>query len=310
MNHRLIYDVGMHNGDDTAHYLELGYRVVAIEANPQLAEQARRRFEVDINANRLVLLNVGVADRAGVMTFWVNRKNSEWSSFDHASATKHSPDVEAIEAPVVPFSQVLDEYGVPHFLKIDIEGNDLLCLQALNANDLPRYVSVEAHTIDRLLELRRLGYDMFKCVNQIWQNAPERAFKGRIGHANGLSRYRAGRSESLRSMLRTLKHRSPHLPLVSNAYHAWRNGGPSPTPSWRDTLPKGRFPIGSSGPFGEDTYGPWQSFEEVAFDWLGLKLGRPECSSLTQPGWFDFHAKRLGLGKEAGHPSGCSDNGN
>ena len=36
MNPRLIYDVGMHNGDDTAYYLRRGFRVVAIEPNPAL----------------------------------------------------------------------------------------------------------------------------------------------------------------------------------------------------------------------------------------------------------------------------------
>jgi putative ABC transport system substrate-binding protein len=33
---QLIYDVGMNNGDDTAYYLRRGFRVLAIEANPDL----------------------------------------------------------------------------------------------------------------------------------------------------------------------------------------------------------------------------------------------------------------------------------
>ena len=37
----LIYDVGMNNGDDTAYYLSLGFRTVAIEADPELVEQAK-----------------------------------------------------------------------------------------------------------------------------------------------------------------------------------------------------------------------------------------------------------------------------
>ena len=37
----LIYDVGMHNGSDTAYYLHKGFRVLAIEANPVLAKQGR-----------------------------------------------------------------------------------------------------------------------------------------------------------------------------------------------------------------------------------------------------------------------------
>jgi len=45
---RLIYDVGMNNGDDSAYYLSLGFRVVAIEANPELVEQAKLRFAREI----------------------------------------------------------------------------------------------------------------------------------------------------------------------------------------------------------------------------------------------------------------------
>jgi hypothetical protein len=40
----LIYDIGMHNGDDTAYYLSRGFNVLAVEANPKLAATATERF--------------------------------------------------------------------------------------------------------------------------------------------------------------------------------------------------------------------------------------------------------------------------
>ena len=61
----LIYDVGMNNGDDTAYYLSLGFRTVAIEANPELVEQAKARFAREIASGRLIILNIGIADREG-----------------------------------------------------------------------------------------------------------------------------------------------------------------------------------------------------------------------------------------------------
>ena len=33
---KVIFDLGMHNGDDTAFYLSRGFNVVALEANPAL----------------------------------------------------------------------------------------------------------------------------------------------------------------------------------------------------------------------------------------------------------------------------------
>ncbi len=44
----LVYDVGMHRGEDTAFYLAKGYRVVGFEANPELVEACQRRFAAEI----------------------------------------------------------------------------------------------------------------------------------------------------------------------------------------------------------------------------------------------------------------------
>jgi hypothetical protein len=34
-----------------------------------------------------------------------------------------------------------------------------------------------------------------------------------------------------------------------------------------------QFPLGNSGPFGEDTEGPWRSFEQTAMTWLAYDMG-------------------------------------
>ena len=38
---RLIFDIGMYDGSDTRYYLNEGFRVLAIEANPVLVQRAR-----------------------------------------------------------------------------------------------------------------------------------------------------------------------------------------------------------------------------------------------------------------------------
>ena len=37
----LIYDVGLHRGEDTDFYLKMGFGVVAVEANPELIAQCK-----------------------------------------------------------------------------------------------------------------------------------------------------------------------------------------------------------------------------------------------------------------------------
>ena len=76
----LVYDVGMNNGDDTAHYLHKGYRVVAIEADPTLIDAARERFADAIRSGRLQLVNAGVGPRDEVADFWICDEKREWNS--------------------------------------------------------------------------------------------------------------------------------------------------------------------------------------------------------------------------------------
>jgi FkbM family methyltransferase len=72
VNESLIFDVGMHTGQDTDFYLKKGFDVVAVEANPALVEGARERFRDAIACGRLVIHEVAIADREGETDFYVN----------------------------------------------------------------------------------------------------------------------------------------------------------------------------------------------------------------------------------------------
>jgi len=51
---RLIFDIGMYDGSDTRYYLNEGFRVLAIEANPVLVQRARELlFQDEIKSGRL-----------------------------------------------------------------------------------------------------------------------------------------------------------------------------------------------------------------------------------------------------------------
>jgi FkbM family methyltransferase len=103
----LIYDVGMHDGCDTAFYLSKGFRVVAIEANPALVERARHRFAADIESGRVTILNVAVAPQAGPIEFWVNEKNEGWSSLQRRAASRQGTGCHPIKVEGRPFRDIL-----------------------------------------------------------------------------------------------------------------------------------------------------------------------------------------------------------
>ena len=193
MDSGLIYDIGLHKGEDSEFYLKKGFRVVAVEAVPELCEIARNRLREYVDSGQLTIVNMAIAERRGPVKFFVNQMLSVWGTSrpdwaQYLEMTKGAKSVE-IMVPGVPFKEVLHEFGVPYYLKIDLEGTDLLCLQGLSGtNNPPRYVSIESardswENLRKELSLfQALGYKRFKIVQQLdisEQVCPSPAREGR-----------------------------------------------------------------------------------------------------------------------------------
>jgi FkbM family methyltransferase len=172
----LIYDLGCHNGQDSDFYLKKGFTVVAVEAYPKLCDHLRRRFSREIAEGRYILIENAISERFGKIEFFVNEKRSVWGTTSYnprykerSSAT--GPWIKTV-VPSIPFSWLTDQFGVPYYLKIDIEGADVLCLEELiKSQDRPNFISIERQPFltDQLEELRllkALGYARFKIVDQ------------------------------------------------------------------------------------------------------------------------------------------------
>lgn len=173
----LIMDAGMHRGEDTEFYLKKGFRVIAVEANPTLCELVAKQQKENISSGQLQIVNAAVVDTAGPTRFYINAQTSDWGTANQSwvernremGTTSHEVTVQGVR-----FEEILDKYGTPYFLKIDIEGNDTLCLEALRGRDtVPKYVSIESCKTDWVELVREfdllseLGYTRFKVVNQV-----------------------------------------------------------------------------------------------------------------------------------------------
>jgi len=166
---RLILDLGMNNGDDTAFYLGRGFKVVALEANPTLCARAEKRFRAEIETGRLTVRNVAIWDKSGQATFYVNPDNDHWSSLDPGWAGREGSRCKEISVPCVTLASLIGEFGAPHYLKIDVEGVDQSVLAQLQDSDpLPLYVSVEdcRFGLQYIETLAACGYDGFKLLDQ------------------------------------------------------------------------------------------------------------------------------------------------
>jgi FkbM family methyltransferase len=168
MRHKnLIFDIGVNEGQDSDFYLEKGFRVVGAEANPVLLDRLRVKFRRQIADETYILVNGAIWSEAGTLPFYVNLDNCHWSSLDKSYGTRNSTKYEVIDVPCVTIASLLAKHGVPHYMKIDIEGADKTVLKDLcRESTLPEFISVEEYGVKTIDDLRRLGYSGFKIVPQ------------------------------------------------------------------------------------------------------------------------------------------------
>jgi FkbM family methyltransferase len=176
LDRSLIFDIGCNDGQDSNFYLKKGFRVVAVEANPALCAQLRQRFAGQIADRRFLLVEKAIAEKAGVVEFYVNEVENIRSTImpghvERADALGR-PSTKIV-VPSITFSTLIEEFGVPYFMKVDIEGADLLCVKGLaRVTERPIFLSTEypltlADQISELLLLRKLGYKRFKLIDQM-----------------------------------------------------------------------------------------------------------------------------------------------
>lgn len=168
----VVYDFGMNNGDDVDYYLQKGLRVVGVEANPVLCSQCRRRFSDAIASSKLTILNVALVREpsAELIEFFVHKSNHVLSQIG-APSDEIKNDFESIRVPNRRASDVIKEFGAPHYVKIDIEHFDHVVLAEMLENGIrPPYISVESHSIQVFALLVAAGYRSFNLIDGITVN--------------------------------------------------------------------------------------------------------------------------------------------
>ncbi len=281
-NNDLIYDVGLHRGEDTDFYLKKGFRVIAFEANPELVSYCKQRFATHLEAGKLIIIEGAIVDPKDLsigqkkIRFYKNDSLSVWGTVcsEWAERNDHrGTSSTVVEVEVIDFVRILEEYGIPHYMKIDIEGCDIVCINALKQfKEVPNYISLESSKTSfsaikaEIESLSELGYQIFQAVEQS-------------------------------SIPRT------QLP---------------PYPAKEGTYSKHMFEEGSSGLFGAELPNHWKSKKEIIQQyrtiWLGYALlgdfgtmkdwkfpGAYLLRGITRqmlkkvngapvPGWYDTHA--------------------
>lgn len=146
------FDVGANIGEKTDALLRAGMRVLAIEPQPTCVAEIRARCGVP---RELQIRQTAIASEIGEAKLYI-------SDIYHASSSLNpdwTPSHESISVPVVTLDSLMDEYGIPYYCKIDVEGSELEVLKGLSRPI--RLVSLEFHQTESDIK------KTFECLSRL-----------------------------------------------------------------------------------------------------------------------------------------------
>jgi FkbM family methyltransferase len=132
-----VFDVGAHVGDRTRAFAGLGARVVALEPHPDLADRLRRRFGPNAGVE---VVETALGAEPGRATLHVSSATPTVSTLDAGwiqRVRERNPgfaDVRwdrPVDVPVTTLDALIERYGEPAFVKIDVEGHEAAVLAGL-----------------------------------------------------------------------------------------------------------------------------------------------------------------------------------
>jgi FkbM family methyltransferase len=164
---KLAFDIGANIGKTSDILKTVSDKVICFEANPGLISNLRKKFN---NSNVTVDCR-GISNKIGQQVFHIcptsaiSTLSEDWINTSRFANTTMWND--KIEIDTTTLDNIIDEYGIPDYVKIDIEGHEHEALTSLTKvlnNTIFSFEWVEEHKskIDDILKhLYKLGYNRF-----------------------------------------------------------------------------------------------------------------------------------------------------
>ena len=161
----LVFDIGAHAGNHVRSFAALGCRVVALEPQPDFARLLRTFFA---HAPGITIVEAAVADRPGRAWLSISDRTPTVTTLAAAwrDARARDPDFagvrwnRAVQVDTTTLDALIEQFGMPAFVKIDVEGSEPAVLAgltravpALSFEYLPRALDEVEASIARLIAL-------------------------------------------------------------------------------------------------------------------------------------------------------------
>jgi len=137
-------------------------KVIAFEPLAENVETIMVQSKLNDFSNRIIVEQVALSDQEGSAKFLLHSNNSMGKLIDEGEAGS-----QAIMVPISTLDRMAEKYGIPDFVKIDVEGNESRVLEgAKHVLKAGKTVFlIELHNQEQVQEVRKLlniaGYDNF-----------------------------------------------------------------------------------------------------------------------------------------------------
>jgi FkbM family methyltransferase len=169
----LVFDVGANIGNRTAMFAELGRLVVAIEPQNTCMKTLWSKF---VSNPKVVLIEkaLGANEGSGVMTManenTISSLSPAWiEAVQRTGRFKGGRWEDKRHVEITTLDKLIERFGVPDFIKIDVEGYEFEVLSGLSTQVptlsfefTPEYLGAAEKCLDRLYSLgfRRFNYSL------------------------------------------------------------------------------------------------------------------------------------------------------
>jgi FkbM family methyltransferase len=174
----LIFDIGANKGFKTEIFLRLGAKVIAVDPDELNQAALKEKFlKYRVVKKPVLIVGKAVSDKNGFDTFWVDEPGSakntlseKWVNSlrrDEKHFGKRLSFPRSVRVEAITLEDLVQTYGQPFFIKIDVEGHEFNVLSGLR-RPVP-YLSFEVN----LPEFRSEG---LKCIERLDQLVPSGLF--------------------------------------------------------------------------------------------------------------------------------------